>query len=305
MPPHIILNPTIAHALENNLPLVALESTVITHGLPYPANLDAARRMEAAVRAQGAVPATIAILDGKIYVGLDDSQLLRLSQLDGSTVRKCSRRDLPIVVACGEHGATTVAGTMVIAQIVGIELFATGGIGGVHRGHPFDISADLIELGRTPVTVVSSGVKSILDLPATREVLETNGVTVVGYQSDCLPAFYSRASELMVDVRVDNADEAAAIVLARRELGLQIGTVMGVPVPESAELAPHIAETAAAQAQAEADEQGIHGAAATPFLLKRMVELTDGASMRANIALLENNAAVAAQIAVALQCIQK
>ncbi len=298
---HIKLSPTVAAALENALPLVALESTVITHGLPYPDNLTTARRMEAAIRAQGAVPATIAILDGEILVGMDDEQLERLAQLDGSTVRKCSRRDLPIVAARGEHGATTVAGTMVIAQLVGIELFATGGIGGVHRGHPFDISADLTELGRTPVTVVCSGVKSILDVHATREVLETNGVTVVGYQSDCVPAFYSRESELTVDVRVDDADEAAAIVLARRGLGLQMATVVGVPVPKSAELPQQIAEAATRQAQAEADEQGIHGAAATPFLLSRMVELTDGASMRANIALLENNATVAAQIAVKLQ----
>lgn len=296
---NLTIAPNVANALENNLPIVALESTVITHGLPYPDNLTTAQRMEAAVCAAGAVPATIAILDGTIHVGLDDDQLERLAQLDGSTVRKCSRRDLPIVVARGEHGATTVAGTMVIAHMAGIELFATGGIGGVHRGHPFDISADLTELGRTAVTVVCSGVKSILDLPATREVLETNGVTVVGYQTDCLPAFYSRESELLVDVRVEEAQEAAAIVMARRGLGLQMGTVVGVPVPKSAELPPNIAESATQQAQAEADAQGIHGAAATPFLLQRMVELTDGASMHANIALLENNAKVAAQIAVA------
>lgn len=297
---NIQLHPEIESALAENKPVVALESTVITHGLPWPDNIAIARDMEQAIRDNGAIPATIAILDGIIHVGLSDEQLERLAQLPEESVRKCSRRDLPIVQARGEHGATTVAGTMIIAHLVGIELFATGGMGGVHRGHPFDISADLNELGRTPVTVVSSGVKSILDMPATREVLETHGITVVGYQTDEMPAFYSRSSGLSVDVRVDSALEAAQIVQARRALGLQMATSVMVPVPTEDEFAADSAETAIQQAQAEADAKGIHGAASTPFLLKRMAELTDGESMRANLSLLRNNAVTAAQIAVAL-----
>lgn len=293
----IEIHPEITQALADNAPIVALESTVTTHGLPAPANLENARAMEATVRENGAIPATIAILDGTIHVGLTDDQLQRLASLPSDSVRKCSRRDLPIVVANKEHGATTVAGTMVIAHHVGIELFATGGVGGVHRGHPFDVSADLTELGRTPVTVVCSGTKSILDLPATREVLETNGVTVCGYQSEEMAAFFSRTSGLSVDVRADTPQQVADLILARNQLAYASGTLVTVPVPDGFQLADDLSERATVQAQAEADEQGIHGAAATPFLLLRMIELTEGKSLRANLALLKNNAKVAAQIA--------
>ena len=297
---HLQFHPDVKAALDTHQPIVALESTVITHGLPYPENVAVATGMEQAIRDHGAVPATIAILDGTIFVGLSAEQIERLAQMPGDQVRKCSRRDLPLVVATGGNGATTVAGTMIIAQLAGIELFATGGIGGVHRGHPFDVSADLTELGRTPVTVVCSGAKSILDLAATREVLETQGVPVLGYQTDEMPAFFARSSGFDVDMRVDSAETVAQIVLARRQLGIETATLVTVPVPEGMEMTGDSAEKAAIQAQAEADAQGIHGAASTPFLLKRLVELTEGASLRANLALLKNNAAVAAQIAVSL-----
>ena len=296
----IKIHPEVQDALAEKRALVALESTVITHGLPFPDNVETALAMEARIREQGAVPATIAILDGVIHVGLDRPTLDRLADLPVDSVRKCSRRDLPIVLARGEHGATTVAGTMIVAHHVGIELFATGGMGGVHRGHPFDVSADLIELGRTPVTVVSSGVKSILDLAATREVLETQGVPVIGWQSDEMAAFYSRSGGLMVDVRCDSAEIIADIIRARKALNIETATCVTCPVPEEFELDMDSAESAIVQAQAEADAQGIHGAAMTPFLLQRLVTLTNGTSLRANTALLQNNASVAAQIAVAL-----
>lgn len=296
----IIIHPEVAQALEANQPVVALESTVISHGLPYPDNLTIARKMQNAIRKQGAIPATIAIIKGVIHVGLSEQQLLTFAQLPSDAVRKCSRRDLPIVVARGEDGATTVAGTMIVAHQVGIEVFATGGIGGVHRGHPFDISADLSEMGRTPVTVVCSGAKSILDLPATREVLETQGVTLVGYQTNTLPAFFSRSSGLSVDICADNVEEVAKIVASRRQLQLQSATLIGVPVPAESELDEELSEKAIARATAEADAEGIHGPAATPYLLNRLVELTDRASLRANLALLESNAAIAAQVAIAL-----
>ncbi len=297
----ITLAPEVAKALDSGRPVVALESTVITHGLPYPQNVETALAMEAAVREGGALPATIAVLRGRITVGLSLDDIERLGQLAGSgTVRKCSRRDLPIAVACGEDGATTVAGTMLVAHLAGIELFATGGIGGVHRGHPFDVSADLRELGRTPVTVVSSGAKSILDLPATREVLETEGVTVIGYGVDELPAFFARSCGLPVDVRLDTPADVATLVRTRKQLGLSGGTLVTVPAPEEVCMEPEEAEAAAAQAAREADEAGIHGPASTPWLLRRVVELTAGRSMTANTALLQNNGRVAAHIAVAL-----
>lgn len=295
------ISPQIRQTLAGGEPVVALESTVITHGLPYPQNVETALAMEAAVREGGATPATVAVLRGRIIVGLTLDDIERLGRLAGSpTVRKCSRRDLPIAVACGEDGATTVAGTMVVAHLAGIELFATGGIGGVHRGHPFDVSADLGELGQTPVTVVSSGAKSILDLPATREVLETEGVTVVGYGVDELPAFFARSCGLPVDVRLDTPAAVASLIRARRRLGLNNGTLVTVPAPEEACMDPEEAEEAAAQAAREADKAGIHGPASTPWLLSRVVELTEGRSMIANTALLTNNGRVAAEIAVAL-----
>lgn len=295
-------HPEVQAALANGEPLVALESTVITHGLPYPSNVETAVSMETAVRSGGATPATIAIIRGQIYVGLDRDQLEYLATRPDANayVRKCSRRDLPLAVAKSEDGATTVAGTMIVAHLADIELFATGGIGGVHRGHPFDVSADLSELGRTPVTVVSSGAKSILDLPATREVLETNGVAVIGYQTDELPAFFSRSSGLSVDARLDTPAEVAALIAARRTLGLQSGTLITAPAPAEAAMDEDAAEAAIAQATREADEHGIHGPAATPWLLRRVIELTNGRSLQANTALLQNNGRIAATIAVAL-----
>lgn len=295
------ISPRISDILAAGGPVVALESTVITHGLPYPQNVETALAMEAAVRSGGAEPATIAVLHGRITVGLTLDDIERLGQLAGSgTVRKVSRRDLPISVANGEDGATTVAGTMILAHMAGIEIFATGGIGGVHRGHPFDISADLRELGKTPVTVVSSGAKSILDLPATREVLETEGVTIVGYGVDELPAFFARSCGLPVDVRMDTPAQVAALIKARRHLNLTGGTLITVPAPDEACMDPQEAEDAIAQAAREADEAGIHGPAATPWLLNRVVELTDGRSMTANTALLQNNGRIGGQIALAL-----
>ena len=293
-------HPEVATALADGKPIVALESTVITHGLPYPDNVQTALAMETAVIEGGATPATIAIIDGQIHIGLTHDQIEYLGQLDRDAVRKCSRRDIPLAIARQENGATTVAGTMVLAQQAGIPIFATGGIGGVHRGHPFDVSADLTELGRTAVAVVSSGAKSILDLPATREVLETQGVPVIGYQTDEMPAFFSRSSGLPVDVRIDTPAEAAAIIQAHHQLSLQNGLLITVPVPEADAFDPDDAEKAIVQATREADEQGIHGPAATPWLLKRVVELTNGRSMQANVALLRNNGNLAGQIAVAL-----
>jgi pseudouridine-5'-phosphate glycosidase len=301
----LTLSPLVKQTLVEGGPVVALESTVITHGLPYPQNVETAMAMEAAVRSGGAIPATIAVMGGRLTVGLSEDDIEYLGRLTGSgAVRKCSRRDLPISVACGEDGATTVAGTMIVAHMAGIELFATGGIGGVHRGHPFDISADLRELGKTAVTVVSSGAKSILDLPATREVLETEGVTIVGYGVDELPAFFARSCGLPVDVRLDTAASVAALIVARRRLGLSSGTLVTVPAPEEFCMDPNEAEDAAAQAALEADAAGIHGPASTPWLLRRVVELTDGRSMAANTALLQNNGWVAAQIAVALSAMR-
>jgi pseudouridine-5'-phosphate glycosidase len=287
-------------------PIVALESTVIAHGLPYPANLETARRMEAIVRQHGAVPATIAVLDGQLRVGLSGDQLEHLATAgkpgEGRRpVRKVSRRDLPVVVGRGQDGATTVAATATIAAWAGIEVFATGGIGGVHRDPPYDISNDLPTLAAVPVAVVCAGAKAILDLRATLEWLETAGVPVIGYGTDEFPAFYSRSSGLPVDVRVDSPEEAAAIIRAGRRLGLPGGTLITVPVPPGSELAAERLEEAITAALAEARARGIEGSASTPFLLSQVAEKTGGASLQANIALLENNAAVAAQIALALK----
>ena len=287
-------------ALQAGQPVVALESTLITHGLPQPLNIETALGMEAAVRAGGALPATIAVLGGDITIGLTGEQIDRLASMPAGAVRKCSRRDLPIVTALRQHGATTVAGTMIIAALAGIEVFATGGIGGVHRGNPHDVSADLSEFGRTPVAVVSSGAKSILDLPLTLEVLETQGVPVLGYGTDALPAFYSLRSDLPIDQRVDTPQEAAAIIQAGRQLGAAHGLLIVAPVPADAAMDAEVAEAAILRATDEALAQGIAGKDITPFVLRRVSELTAGKSMSANIALLLNNARIAGQIAVAL-----
>ena len=293
-------HPDVAAALGEKRPVVALESTLITHGLPYPANLETAVAMEAAVREAGATPATIAIIQGRLHVGLSGEQMAYLAERPMAEVRKCSRRDLPLALAQGGDGATTVAGTMIVAHMAGIELFATGGIGGVHRGQPFDVSADLAELGRTPLSVVCSGAKSILDLPSTREVLETYGVPLVGYGTDEMPAFFSRSSGLPVDLRVESPAEAAAVIQARQELGLASATLIVVPVPAAEEFDAAEAEAAIAQATTDAELAGIYGPEATPWLLRRVNELTGGASLRANVALLRNNAGVAGAIAASL-----
>lgn len=298
MHPLVVATPEVTEALAAGHPVVALESTVISHGLPYPRNLKVARGMEEAVRSAGAVPATIAVIGGRLRAGLDAAALERLAT--SRDVRKCSRRDLPIALASGCDGATTVAGTMYAAHLAGIRVFATGGIGGVHRGHPFDISADLPELAQTPVTVVCAGAKAILDLPLTLEYLETHGVPVIGYGTDELPSFYTRTSGLRIDRRCDTPAEVAAIVRAQRALGLPTGALVTVPVPVADELPAAEAEAAIAQALAEADARGVQGKDVTPFLLARVSELTGAKSQRANIALLMNNARVAAQIAVVL-----
>jgi pseudouridine-5'-phosphate glycosidase len=293
------LRDEVRHALDRGRAIVALESTVIAHGLPYPTNLETATEMEAIVRQHGAIPATIAVLDGKLRVGLVDTELEHLATAKG--IRKVSRRDLPIVVARQEDGATTVAATATIAAWAGIPVFATGGIGGVHRNAPFDISNDLPTLASIPVAVVCSGAKSILDLQATLEWLETAGVPVIGYTTGEFPAFYLRQSGLPVDISVETPAEAADIIDAGRQLGLPGGMLITVPVPAAAELPAKRLELAIASALAEAEARGIEGSASTPFLLRWIGRETGGDSLKANVALLENNAAVAAQIAVALQ----
>jgi pseudouridine-5'-phosphate glycosidase len=291
----IKINPEIASALAANKPVVALESTVIAHGLPRPQNLETAQRLEEIVRQEGAVAATIAVLGGRLCVGLDGRQLEHLAS--SKDVRKVSTRDLAVAVTNQWDGATTVASTIWIAHRAGIKVFATGGIGGVHRGSLPDVSADLPELASTPMIVVCSGAKIVLDLPATREWLETNGVTVVGYGCDELPAFYSRQSGLPVDVRCDTAAEVTRLFNTQRELGVQGALLVTVPVPAAAEIPSETLERILDQSLLDAEQSKIAGRNLTPFLLARMSQLSEGATMRANIALLENNALVAARLA--------
>jgi pseudouridine-5'-phosphate glycosidase len=295
----IQLSSEIQAAQDSNLPIVALESTVIAHGLPYPTNLDTARRMEAIVRENQAVPATIAVLQGQLRVGLSADELEHLARDPG--IRKASRRDLPILVAEKGDGATTVAATATIAAWAGLEVFATGGIGGVHRDPPFDISNDLPTLAQVPVTVVCSGAKSILNLRATLEWLETAGVPIVGYGTDEFPAFYSRSSGHKVDIRADTPDQVASLVHAQRRLGLDGGLLVTVPVPAPAALSNEYLEASITTALQMAQKKGITGSATTPFLLDWIVGQTEGASLKANVALLENNAEVGAQVARAFQ----
>ncbi|MCS7324831.1 MAG: pseudouridine-5'-phosphate glycosidase [Thermoflexales bacterium] len=292
----ILPSPPVQHC-----PIVALESTLITHGFAYPDNLHIALELEHVVRENSAQPATIAILDGKVRVGLTEAEIRLLAQ--AQNVRKCSTRDLGYVLGLGGHGSTTVAATIFLAARHNIRVMATGGIGGVHRGHPFDVSADLTELARTPITVVCAGPKALLDLELTLEHLETLGVPVIGYQTDTLPAFFARSSRLPVDVRVDTPEEVARIVRARREHALPGGELVCVPIPEAEALPEDVAEAAIAEAQRRADAAGVRGAAATPFMLAEIARLTNGASVRANMALLRNNARVAAQIAHALHAL--
>lgn len=300
MHPDLHISSEVTRALAEGQPVVALESTLITHGLPYPGNVETALSMEKAIRDGGAIPATIAVLKGRITVGLSTSEIESLGKQPTGSVRKCSRRDLPIAVGLGEDAATTVAGTMIVAHMAGISVFATGGIGGVHRGQPFDVSADLIELGRTPVAVVCSGAKSILDLPLTLEVMETQGVPIIGLGTDTLPAFYTRSSGLPVDTCAETPQQVAQIIAAARRLQTEHGILITVPVPAEDELPESVAEQAIQQATEEAAQQNVHGKDVTPFVLRRVVELTGGQSQRANMALLINNARVAAQIATEL-----
>lgn len=296
----IDIHPTVADALAAGRPLVALESTIITHGMPYPQNLEMAQAVEDIIAEGGATPALIAVVDGRIKVGLSDEERTALGQ--AKDARKASRADLAFAVSSGENAGTTVAGTMMVAQMVGIKVFATGGIGGVHQGasESFDISADLIELGRTGVIVVAAGAKAILDIPKTLEVLETQGVPVVGYQTDVVPAFWSRTSDLPIPLRIDSAQEIAAFQKTRDQLGVDGGMLVANPIPTADEIPQDVMQGFIAQAQADLESQGITGKAVTPFLLARLLELTDGRSLTSNIALVKNNARLATEIAKAL-----
>lgn len=298
--PDLQIHETIRQALNRKQPLVALESTVIAHGLPYPQNLETARELEEIVRAEGAQPATIGIVAGRPSIGLDDEALELFAR--GEHVRKLSRRDLSSAIARGDYGATTVAATMALAALAGIEVFATGGIGGVHRGAhtSWDVSGDLTELSRTPVLVVCAGAKAILDLAATLEVLETLGVPVVGYRSDEFPAFYTETSGLPLENRADSPEEVAAIWRAHQRFGGGGGLLLCVPPPADDALPADLVEDAIIRALAAADAQKIHGAAVTPFLLSTLGQETNGRTLHTNIALLRNNARVAAAVAGAL-----
>jgi pseudouridine-5'-phosphate glycosidase len=298
--PNILsLNPEIASALAQRQPVVALESTVIAHGLPRPRNLETAKRLEQIVREGGVTPATIAILNGKICVGLGHHEIERIAE--SNDVKKISTRDLALAVAERCDGATTVASTIWVAQRVGIQVFATGGIGGVHRGSLPDISADLPELAHTPIVVVCSGAKIVLDLPATREWLETHSVTLVGFQCDEMPAFYSRRSGLSIDTRADSAEDVARIFAAQRDLRIASALLVTVPVPTEFEIPIAILSAILDESLAAAEQQRISGPELTPFLLSRMAQESEGATLTANIALLENNARVAAEIAKAIR----
>ena len=297
----IQLSPEVADARAAGRPVVALESTIIAHGMPWPQNLETAREVEDVIRAEGAVPATIAVIGGRIRVGLTDDELKQLAQAPDAM--KLSRRDLPFAIATGRLGATTVAATMICAHLAGIEVFVTGGIGGVHRGghESFDISADLQELARTPVAVVCAGAKSILDLGLTLEYLETHGVPVLSVGQDNFAAFFTPDSGLKADFRMDSAEEQARFIRAKWALGLSGGVVVSNPVPAAQAMPREEIDAITAQALAEADQQGVQGKAITPFLLARIKALTGGQSLATNIALVKNNAIAGARLARALQ----
>ena len=290
----------VAQARASGAAIVALESTIITHGMPFPQNVETARLVEADVRDAGAIPATIAVLDGALHVGLEAEQLDALGQ--AQNVAKLSRADMAACIATGGTGATTVAATMIAAHLAGIHVFATGGIGGVHRGaeNSFDISADLQELAQTPVTVVGAGAKAILDLPKTFEVLETLGVPVIAYGQDMLPAFWSATSDMPAPLRMDQATDIAKAQQTRTAMGLKGGQLVANPIPQEAQIPAEILKPIIEQALEEAEIQGISAKAVTPFLLGRIFELTAGRSLTANIALVRNNARLAAQIAIAM-----
>lgn len=295
----ITYSPEVAEARANGAAIVALESTIITHGMPWPQNVETAREVEATIRAEGAVPATIAVLDGRLHVGLTDEELETLGQ--AKDVAKLSRADFAACIATGGTGATTVAATMIAAHLAGIRVFATGGIGGVHRGaeDSFDISADLIELATTPVTVVAAGAKAILDLPKTLEVLETNGVPVIAYGQDAFPAFWSQESGLPAPLRMDSAAEIARAADMRAAMGLSGGQLVANPIPSEYEIAQGVIGPIIEDALEAAAAQGVSGKAVTPFLLDHIFRATDGASLTANIALVLNNARLGAGIAKA------
>ena len=296
--PYLDIHPDVAAALAAGKPVVALESTIISHGMPYPHNVATALQVEAQVRAHGATPATIAIINGRLKAGLSQEEIEHLGKT-GRSVVKVSRRDIPFIVASKVTGATTVASTMVIAAMAGIRVFATGGIGGVHRGaeHSFDISADLQELATTPVAVVCAGAKSILDLRLTLEYLETHGVPVVGYQTSSLPAFFTRDSDYAVDYRLDSAAEIAQVMHAKWAMQLRGGLVIANPIPQAFAMPRSVIDPAIAQALQEAKTQNIQGKESTPFLLARVCEITGGDSLAANIQLVLSNARLAAEIA--------
>ncbi|WP_299350587.1 pseudouridine-5'-phosphate glycosidase [uncultured Shimia sp.] len=293
----VTLSPEVAEAKANGAPIVALESTIITHGMPFPQNVQVARKVEETIRAKGATPATIAVIDGTLFVGLTDEQLDQLAQAE--TVAKLSRADLAVCMSKGLTGATTVAATMIAANLAGIDVFATGGIGGVHKGaeDTFDVSADLSELAQTSVTVVAAGAKAILDIPKTLEVLETNGVPVIGYQQDSFPAFWSSHSPLDAPLRMNSPTRIARAHILRGQMGISGGQLIANPIPVADEIPSDVMDPVIAQATSEAAAQGIAGKEVTPFLLARIFELTDGRSLTANIALVLNNARLAAQIA--------
>jgi pseudouridine-5'-phosphate glycosidase len=293
------INPEAQQALQLNKPVVALETTVITHGLPKPINLNLALDMEKIIREHGAFPASIGVLHGEVVIGLREDELEELAGI--TDLRKISVRDFSAAIAQKDSGGTTVAGTLAMAELAGIQVFATGGIGGVHRGSSFDVSADLQQLGRSPAIVVCAGAKAILDLPATLEYLETMGVVVVGYQTNELPAFYSRSSGLQLSMRADSPSEVAAIAQAHWGLGFKSAILLTVPIPAGDEIPHTTINTHIEQSLQDADHQSIRGQAVTPFLLNRLYELTKGASLNANLALLRNNAQVASQIAVTLK----
>ena len=301
MNPYLDISPEVKAALDEGKPVVALESTIISHGMPYPKNVETALRVEQTIRDNGAVPATIAVIGGRLKAGLSRGEIEHLGKA-GRAVAKASRRDLPALVARGADGATTVTTTMIIAHMAGIRIFATGGIGGVHRGAEttMDISADLEELAQTPVMVVCAGAKSILDLGLTLEYLETKGVPVIGYGTDELPAFYTRKSGFSVDYRADSPEELAAMFRAQRALGYRGGMLVTNPIPEQYAMDKEVIDAAIAQALRECGEKGVHGKETTPFLLARVVELTGGESLESNIRLVLNNAALAARTACAL-----
>ncbi|MEG0307114.1 MAG: pseudouridine-5'-phosphate glycosidase [Clostridium sp.] len=297
---YLNINPEVENALKEGKPVVALESTIISHGMPYPKNVETALKVESIIRENGAVPATIAILDGVLKVGLTKDEVEFLGKTPG--VLKTSRRDIPFIVANKLHGATTVATTMIIAALAGIKVFATGGIGGVHRGaeHTMDISADLEELGMTDVAVICAGCKSILDIGLTREYLETKGVPVVGFQTEELPAFYTRKSGFKVDYKADNEEVIARALKSKWDLGLKGGMVVANPIPEEFEMDYDTINNAIDAAVKEAEEKGIKGKESTPFLLGKVKEITGGSSLESNIQLVFNNAKVGARIAVEL-----